>query len=177
MYSRRPTGMPKILMPCWEGGNSASPFHTTAPGSSNRAASWRASHPGGKNPPLFHTRVFPWFFEILQWFHNSWRITWRQSTVRFGNDLIGTALRRPRSSFKIRQSTAHDNRLSVKHTRTFTTAGIDHRMCETIRRIRLVRISRARLQKNKFIFKISHKIMRKRIARIVVTYQLVNPET
>ena len=56
-----------------------------------------------------------------------------------GSSNFLTVQRRPRSSFKIRRCTAHDNHLSLKHTpQTFTTAGIDHRMCETIRRIRLV---------------------------------------
>ena len=46
---------------------------------------------------------------------------------------FATTLRRPRRLLKIRKSTAHDNRISLKHTpRKFTTASIDHRMCETI---------------------------------------------
>ena len=46
-----------------------------------------------------------------------------------------TALRRQGSTLKNRQSAAHDNRVSLKHTPwKYTTAVIDHRMCETIGR-------------------------------------------
>ena len=44
-----------------------------------------------------------------------------------------TTMRRPGRLFKIRESTAHDKRIGLEHTpRNFTTANIDHRMCETI---------------------------------------------
>ena len=85
-----------------------------------------------------------------------------------------TTMRRPRRLFKIRKSTAHDNRICLEHTpRNFTTANIDHRIRETIGKIRLVRIS-SRAVNTKFIVKVDDKIIQKKITHIVVVFQMVN---
>ena len=86
-----------------------------------------------------------------------------------------TTMRRPGSPFKIRESTAHDNRISLEHTlRRFTTENIDHCMCVTIGRIRSVWIS-SRTVNTKFVVAVNDKIIQERITRIVVAYQMVHP--
>ena len=62
-----------------------------------------------------------------------------------------TTMRRPRRLFKIRKSTACDNRIGLKHIpKNLTTANIRHRMCDTIGKFSLVRIT-SRAVNTKFI--------------------------
>ena len=80
-----------------------------------------------------------------------------------------TTMRRPGRLLKIRKSTAHDNRVSLKHTpQKFTTAFIDHRMCDTIGKIRAVN--------TRFIVTVDEKIIQQRITDIIVVFQMINPD-
>ena len=84
-----------------------------------------------------------------------------------------TAMRRQGRLLKIRKPTVHDNCISLKHIpRNLTTANNDHRMCETIGKIKLARIS-SRAVNTRFVVKVDDMIIQENVTHIIVVFQMV----
>ena len=78
--------------------------------------------------------------------------------------------RRPGRLLKTRESTAHDNRVGLKHTPWNFTANIS----EPIEGIRLLSIS-SRAVNTRFVVEVDDKIIQKRVTHIIVVYWMINP--
>ena len=88
-----------------------------------------------------------------------------------------TTLRRPRRPFKIRESTAYDNRISLEHTpRQFTKAHKNHRKWNNRKNFEWSIWILNNIVNTRFIVKVKDKVIRKRITRTIVAYHTDNSD-